>query len=159
MISENKIKKIKEIKEKENWAKTIIFYNFQGLPNEYVFRLKNDLKELGGIWKVYKNTLVKRALLTYFNDTPIKYNNALIFCENNENKIINMLMDFNKDNDNIKRIQLGIYDKKLVDYIYLEKIASLPSKDIIFSSLFFLLKKNMIILIEILENLNKKLKQ
>ncbi|CAG8720874.1 16907_t:CDS:2, partial [Racocetra fulgida] len=52
---------------------------------------------------------------------PLKQANALIFCQEDEYKPLNILAQFNKEYPNIKRFQGGIYNQSLVDNTLLER--------------------------------------
>jgi len=62
---------------------------------------------------------MKRALPDY--SLKLQQANALIFCQEDEYKTLNILDQFNKKHSNIKRFQGGIYEQKLVENTLLEK--------------------------------------
>jgi large subunit ribosomal protein L10 len=110
---------VKSIRNDFQQAKAVIAYNFHQAENEEIFRLKKELKKLGAMWKVYKNSLFKKALPNY--SLELKGANAFIFCQEDEYKPLSILDQFNKEHSNIKRFQGGIYEQKLVDSALLEK--------------------------------------
>lgn len=144
---------IQNIKNNFQQAKATIFYNFHQARNEEIFCLKKELKKYGAFWKVYKNTLVKKALLNYPLD--LKLANAFIFCVEDEYKPLSILDQFNQDNNDIRRFQGGIYEQKIVERVLLEKWAKLPSKEVLMNNLCYYLTFQVRKLTEVLEKIVK----
>ena len=110
---------VQNIKNDFQQAKAVIFYNFHQVENRELFQLKKELKKVGGRWKVYKNSLVEKALSNY--SLELKQANAFIFCREDEYKPLSILNQFNKEHSDIKRFQGGIYEQKVVENTLLEK--------------------------------------
>lgn len=142
---------VQEIKNDFQQAKAVIFFNFHHTENREVFRLKKELKKVGGHWKVYKNNLVMKALPNY--SLELKQANAFIFCQKDEYKPLSILNQFNKEHSNIKRFQGGIYEQKLVADTLLEKWAGLPSRETLISTLCYYLNFHTRRLVNILEKI------
>ena len=53
---------VEEIKEKIQNSKSVIFVDYKGLTVAEVSALRNKFREAGAEYKVYKNTLVRKAL-------------------------------------------------------------------------------------------------
>ena len=140
---------VQNIKSDFQQAKAVIFYNFHHAENREIFRLKKELKKVGGGWKVYKNNLVKKALSNY--SLKLRQANAFIFCHGDEYKPLNVLNQFNKEHSSIKRFQGGIYEQKLVTDTLLEKWAKLPSKEVLISTLCYYLNFHARRLVNVLE--------
>ena len=98
---------------------------------------------------------MKRALSDY--SLELKQANAIIFCQGDEYKTLNILNQFNQEHSNIKRFQGGIYEKNLVANSLLEKWAVLPSKEVLINTLCYYLNFQTRRLVNILEKfkLNK----
>ena len=64
-ILEQKQVVIDEIKAKFENAKSVVLFDPRGLKVSEVTELRRSLKESGSDYKVYKNTLAKRALMDY----------------------------------------------------------------------------------------------
>jgi ribosomal protein L10 len=107
------------------------------------------------LWKVYKNSLVEKALADY--SLQLSQANALIFCQTDEYKPLNILNQFNQEHSSIKRFQGGIYNQQLVENSLLEKWAKLPSKEVLMNTLCYYLNFHTRRLINLLESV--KLKQ
>jgi large subunit ribosomal protein L10 len=142
---------IQNIKNDFQQAKAVIFYNFHQAENRELFKLKKELKKVGGHWKVYKNKLVEKALPTH--SLKLQQANAFIFCQEDEYKPLSILNKFNKEYSGIKRFQGGIYEQKLVANTLLEKWANLPSKEILINTLCYYLNFQTRRLIDVLEKI------
>jgi len=142
---------VQNIKNDFQQAKAVIFYNFHQAENRELFKLKKELKKVGGHWKVYKNKLVEKALPAH----PLKLQqaNAFIFCQEDEYKPLTILNKFNKEYSGIKRFQGGIYEQKLVANTLLEKWANLPSKEVLMNTLCYYLNFHTRRLVNVLEKI------
>ena len=110
---------VQDIQNNFQTAKAVIFYNFHQTENRNLFQLKKELKKVGSYWKVYKNTLVKKALGDY--SLQLRQANAFIFCQEDEYKPLNVLAHFSKEHSSIKRFQGGIYEQQVIANTSLEK--------------------------------------
>ena len=61
-ILEQKAAVVSEIKNKFENAKSVVLFDYRGLSVSEVTELRRKLRESGADYKVYKNTLTKRAL-------------------------------------------------------------------------------------------------
>ena len=61
-IIEQKAAVVSEIKDKFENAKSVVLFDYRGLSVGEVTELRRKLRESGADYKVYKNTLTKRAL-------------------------------------------------------------------------------------------------
>ena len=67
-LLQSKINLVNEIKEKIEKSQSIVFVDNKGLNVAEVTELRKNLRENGVDYKVYKNTMLKRA----FNDLGIE---------------------------------------------------------------------------------------
>jgi len=142
---------VRDIQTNFQQARAVIFYNFHQAENREIFKLKKELKKVGGQWKVYKNSLVEKALPDY--SLKLKQANAFIFCQEDGYKPLNILQQFNKKHADIKRFQGGIYDHELITDTLLEKWAKLPSKEVLINTLCYYLNFQTRRLVNILEKI------
>ena len=142
---------VRDIQTNFQQARAVIFYNFHQAENRKIFKLKKELKKVGGQWKVYKNSLVEKALPDY--SLELKQANAFIFCQEDEYKPLSILNQFNKEHSNLKRFQGGIYEQKLIANTLLEKWANLPSKEVLMNTLCYYLNFQTRRLVNILEKI------
>ena len=72
-IIEQKAGVVSEIKERFENAKSVVAFDYRGLSVAEVTELRRKLREAGADYKVYKNTLTKRAL----DSLNIDYSNLI----------------------------------------------------------------------------------
>ena len=120
---------IDEIGEKIKNSNSFIAFNYHGLSVSDTNELRRILKESGSEFKIYKNTLVKRALEANKIDlgTTLEGPKAFAF-GSDEIAPIKALADFAKDHKSLT-LEIGIVDGEVVDSNKLKELASIPSKD------------------------------
>jgi len=128
-ILEKKQNVVREITEKINDSTSIIFFDYLGLKDEEITKLRRKLKECNSEIRVYKNTLTKRALdsLNFEMKECVVGPSAIAFAKD-EISAIKILKAFSKENETLK-IKGGIIDKKITDLITLDKLSSIPSRE------------------------------
>ena len=76
---------VEEIKQKIQNSKSVVFVDYKGLTVAEVSELRNKFRAVGVEYKVYKNTLVRKALnelgVTAFDNDPDETAAAKIFAE------------------------------------------------------------------------------
>lgn len=128
-ILEQKKSIVNEILEKIKSSESVILFQYQGLTVAEISELRNKLREVSSGVKVYKNTLLKRALdelkidLTGFLEGP----NAILFGENLLEPI-KVISDYAKDHDKLE-IRIGIISGDVADVNKIREYASIPSRD------------------------------
>ena len=128
-ILEQKQAVIDEIKEKFKSAKSVVLFNPRGLKVSEVTELRRNLKENDSDYKIYKNTLTKRALV----DSGIELNEFLegptaISFSNDELAPVRILNDFSKDHEALE-LKAGIIEGKVAKIDELKKYAAIPSRE------------------------------
>ncbi len=128
-ILERKQETINEISSKVNESATTVLFEYQGLTVSETMELRRKLKESGSELKVYKNTLVKRALDTLKIDMDEELNGPKAIAFGTDVIApIKVLNDFAKDHPALV-IKIGYVDGELADIAKLTKLASIPSRD------------------------------
>ena len=128
-IIEEKSKVVSEIKDRLQEAKSVVLFDYRGLSVAEVTELRRKLRENGSDYKVYKNTLTRRAVeesklgLEYYLTGP----NAISF-GTDELSIVKVLSDFSKDHKALE-LKAGIIDGKVANAEELAKYASIPSRE------------------------------
>ena len=128
-ILEGKKKIVKEIEDKVKNNETVILFQYQGLTVSEMTELRKELLKIGSEVKVYKNTLLKRAMddlkinIDDFLDGP----NAILFGKDLLEPI-KIISNFAKDHDKLD-IRVGVISGKVADKNVINDYASIPSRD------------------------------
>ena len=134
-ILEQKATVVSEIKEKFENAKSVVMFDYRGLSVAEVTELRRKLRENGADYKVYKNTLTKRALdeLNINMDEYLAGPSAITF-GTDELSIVKILADFAKDH-NALELKAGIVERKVAGLEDLKRYAAIPSRDVLLTML------------------------
>ena len=134
-ILEQKATVVSEIKEKFENAKSVVMFDYRGLSVAEVTELRRKLRENGADYKVYKNTLTKRALdeLNINMDEYLAGPSAITFGKD-ELSIVKVLSDFAKDH-NALELKAGIIEGKVAGLEDLKSYAEIPSRDMLLTML------------------------
>ena len=120
---------VSEIVDKIKNSESVIIFQYQGLTVSDLSDLRVKLRDTDAEVKVYKNTLLKRALdevkvdLTDFLEGP----NAILFGKNLLEPI-KVLSDYAKENDKLD-IRVGIISGSRADLDVIKEYASIPSRE------------------------------
>jgi large subunit ribosomal protein L10 len=129
---EQKKKILKDLKEKIEKQKIMIFVDFTGIKNKEFFSLRKKLKELGNDLKVAKKTLINLALkeenLNVVDVKKLSGEIALVFGLKDEISIAKTIYEFSKEVKNLK-ILGGILQKIFISPEKIEELAKLPTKE------------------------------
>ncbi|MGM9882495.1 MAG: 50S ribosomal protein L10 [Bacilli bacterium] len=128
-IIEKKAQVVSEIKDKFEEAKSVVVFDPRGLNVSEVTELRRKLRETGSDYKVYKNTLTKRAV----NSLDIKLDEYLegpsaISFSSDELAPVKVLSDFAKDHAALE-LKAGIVEGKVVAANELAAYAAIPSRE------------------------------
>ncbi len=128
-ILEQKQSIIDEISSKVKDSATTVLFEYHGLTVSETMELRRKLKESGSEFKVYKNTLVKRALdtLKINMDEELLGPKAVAF-GTDAIAPIKVLSDFAKEHPALV-IKMGYVDGEVTDINTLTKLAAIPSRD------------------------------
>ena len=134
-IIEKKAEVVSEIKDKFENAKSVVVFDPRGLNVTEVTELRRALRDNGSDYKVYKNTLAKRAV----NSLDIKLDEFLegpsaISFSDDELAPVRVISDFAKSHDKLE-LKAGIVEGKVVDAKELAKYAAIPSRDTLLTML------------------------
>ena len=128
-IIEQKAKQVDEIAEQIKDAASVVWFEYRGLTVSETDQLRKQLKSNDSYFKVYKNSLVKRALekLNIDLDDHMNGPKAIAFSKDAVAPI-KILADFAKEHEALE-LKVGIVDKEIADINMLKELASIPSKD------------------------------
>ncbi|WP_426381669.1 50S ribosomal protein L10 [Mammaliicoccus lentus] len=137
-----KQQKVDAIAEQLKNSVSTIIVDYRGLSVAQVTELRQQLREAGLEYKVYKNTLVRRAAeaagiegLEEFLTGP----NAIAFSNEEVVAPAKILADFAKQNEALE-IKAGVIEGSVVSAEQVNTIGSLPSKDGLVSMLLSVLQ-------------------
>ena len=128
-ILESKREVVAEITNKLKNSESVILFKYSESTVSDMQELRRDLKNIGSEVKVYKNTLVKRALddmkidLSEFLEGP----NAIVFGKELL-ELIKVLDKFAKNHKNVQVIT-GIIKGEVVSIDTIKEYASIPSME------------------------------
>ena len=134
-IIEQKATVVSEIKDRFENAKSVVMFDYRGLSVSEVTELRKKLRENGADYKVYKNTLTKRALdeLNINMDEYLAGPSAVTF-GTDELSIVKILNDFSKEHQALE-LKSGIIEGKVASLEDLKRYAAIPSRDMLLTML------------------------
>lgn len=140
-MSQNKQRKaglVSEISEKVNKAKAMVFTNYQGLTHKQIEQFKRDIKKAQAEFAVTKNTLLKLSLknanLETGEDKNFDQPTGTLFLYGD---IVSPLKVLSKMIKEIERplIKFGLLDGKLLSKEDVNKLSSLPTREVLLAQL------------------------
>lgn len=128
-IIERKAEVVSEIKNKFENAKSVVLFDYRGLTVAEVTELRRALRANNSDYKVYKNTLTKRAVdeLNINLDEYLSGPSAISFSED-ELSPVKVISDFAKKHSALE-LKAGIVEGKVANAAELEKYAAIPSRE------------------------------
>lgn len=128
-ILENKKAIVDEIKKNVSESESVILFNYQGLTVSDLSELRVKLRESGSEARIYKNTLVKKALddLNINLDGFLEGPNAIVFGKDLLEPI-KVISKFAEDHDKAT-ITVGIISGAPADLAVIKEYASIPSRE------------------------------
>ena len=128
-ILEQKQLVIDEIKDKIQSSKGVVLFDYRGLTDAEIKELKIALRDAGSAYKVYKNTLMHRALsdLNINIDEHLNGPSALAYSED-QIAPIKVLANFMKKHPAVT-LKVGLVDNQVTEREELEKLSTIPSRE------------------------------
>ena len=120
---------VSEIVDKIKNSESVILFQYQGLTVAEMSELRNQLKEVDSTVKIYKNTLLKRALdeinidMNDFLEGP----NAILF-GSSLLEPIKIISEYAKKHDKLD-IRVGIISGDVASLDVIKDYASIPSRE------------------------------
>lgn len=129
--------KVAEIREKLEKAQAIVLADYQGLTVEADTALRKTLREAGVEYKVYKNNLVTLAAkelgiegLDSYLEGPV----SIAFGYEDATAPARVLHTFAKDHKKLE-LKAGMVEGTLYNKEEVEKLATIPSKEVLIAKL------------------------
>ena len=128
-ILEAKQSVIDEITDVAKNSASFILFDYRGLTAEEVTELRKNLRENGAKYKVWKNTLTKRAMdgLNYNLDDCLNGPSAMAYSDDSVAPI-KVLSDFAKEHKALE-IKGGIVDGEVASLDTIKQLSTLPSRE------------------------------
>jgi len=120
---------VEEIKATTKDASTIVLFDYRGLTDNESKELRCRLREVGSDYKVFKNTLMKRA----FHDLDINLDESLegpsaLAYGKDAVAPIKVLSEFSKTHPALV-LKVGLVDGEVSDKKQLSELAKIPSRE------------------------------
>lgn len=143
-IIEAKQNVVSEIAEKLDKATSCVVVDYKGLTVEEVTELRNKFREAGVDYKVYKNTLVRRAAneiekMEMFDDTNLVGTNAFAISYDDPVAPAKIVNDFAKDHSKLE-FKMGYVEGTFYDAEKLIELSKIPSREELIAKLLGSLK-------------------
>ena len=128
ILNEKKII-VSEIIDNIKNSESVILFQYQGLTVAEMSELRNKLNEVGSSVKIYKNTLLKRALdeINVNMDEFLAGPNAVLFGETLLEPI-KIIAEFAKEHEKLN-IRVGIISGDVASLETIKEYASIPSRE------------------------------
>lgn len=140
MASKKNIDSVKTLTDKLAKAKALFLADYRGLTHQQLESLRKTLKKVEAEFLVVKNTLLKITMEQLNNETmkqltpELKNPTATLLIYGEEIAPIKALADFVKKNV-LPKIKIGLFSGKLATETDFNKLASLPTRDILLAML------------------------
>ncbi len=121
------------IAEKLEKSVSCIVVDYKGLKVEEVTELRSKFREAGIDYKVYKNTLVRRAAaevgnMTEFDDVNLVGTNAIAFGYEDPIAPAKIINDFAKTHPKVE-LKMGYVEGEYYNAENIKKLAEIPSRE------------------------------
>lgn len=151
---------VSEIVEKLNRAQSVIVVNYKGITVEQATELRNKFRAAGIDYKVYKNTLVRRAVkeigkFEKFDDENLVGTNAIAFGYEDAVAPAKVIADFAKNNP-IVEFKMGYVEGEFYNAQGLEALSKIPSREELIAKLLGSFKAPVSNFVYMLDALAKK---
>ena len=128
---------VDEIKSYLEGAQGVVVVDYRGLTVEQDTQLRKQLREAGVVYKVYKNTLVKRAIAgTEFEPMTeqLEGPTAIAISKEDATAPARILANFAKTADALE-LKCGVVEGTYYDINSIQTIATIPSREELLSKL------------------------
>jgi large subunit ribosomal protein L10 len=134
---------VSEIAEKLQKSSSAVVVNYKGLTVEEVTELRTKFREAGVEYKVYKNTLVRRAAkevgIEQFNDELLVGTNAIAFGYEDPVAPARIVSDFMKTHPKME-LKMGVVEGEFYGQDKIVELANIPSREALIAKLLGSLK-------------------
>ncbi len=137
----DKVAVVDEVRERLSNTEAVVLTEYRGLDVPAMSELRSAIREAGGEYKIYKNTLVRFAVQELGLDIEdlLAGPTAIAFVAERPDgsagdaaSLAKALRDFAKSNDNLV-IKGGVLDQRTIGLDEISALADLPSRDQLFA--------------------------
>ena len=128
---------VDEIKAQLDGAKSMVVVNYRGISVADVTELRKQCREAGVVYKVYKNTMVKRAVEgTEFEGVvkDLEGTNAFAISKEDATAPARIVANFAKKAEKLE-IKAGVVEGNYYDAKGMTAIANVPSREVLLGKL------------------------
>jgi large subunit ribosomal protein L10 len=129
---------VTDLRDRLNKAPVVYLTDFTGLDVKAMTGLRRSLKESGAEYLVVKNRLAKRAFaeteLPDITET-LEGPTGMVFGYDGPVSAAKALSEFAKAHDNKPVFKLGIMDSQILDTEQIDRLAKLPSREVLLSQI------------------------
>ena len=128
-----KVAVVDELKERVDSTRTAVVTEYRGMTVAEISELRRSLRAAGGDFKVYKNTLVRRAIAGTAVEPLDEYlvgPPAVTFVKGDVSAVAKLLRDFARQTPTLI-LKGGVVDGKALSVKQLTSLADLPSRDVL----------------------------
>lgn len=135
---------VSEIAEKLEKAASCVVVDYKGLTVEEVTELRGKFREAGIDYKVYKNTMVRRAAdkvgnMEMFDDVNLVGTNAFAISYDDAVAPAKIINDFAKNHSSLE-FKMGYVEGAFYDAAKLTELSKIPSREVLIAKLLGSLK-------------------
>ena len=127
-------------------AESVVLVNYSGLTVEQDTALRKELREAGVVYKVYKNTLVRKAAkevgIEQFNDELLVGTNAIAFGYEDPVAPARILKEF-MDSHPKMQLKMGVVEGEFYNESQIVEFANIPPREVLLAKLLGSLKAPM----------------
>ena len=151
---------VAEIAEKLQKSASCVVVDYKGLKVEELTELRNKFREAGIDYKVYKNTLVRRAAaevgnMAQFDDVNLVGTNAIAFGYEDPVAPAKIVNDFAKTHPKLE-LKMGFVEGEFYDADNIKKLAEIPSREELIAKLLGSLKAPVSNFVYLVDAITKK---
>ncbi|MDD6327809.1 MAG: 50S ribosomal protein L10 [Eubacteriales bacterium] len=128
---------VEEIKKNIEDAKSVVLVDYRGLTVEQDTKLRKSMREADVIYKVYKNTMVARAIEgTEFESlkNDLEGPTAIVISKTDATAPARLVAQFAKENPQLE-IKTGVVEGTYYDNAGIKTISTIPSREELLSKL------------------------
>ena len=136
-IRPDKVATVQEVKSKVDGTSTAVVTEYRGLTVAEISSLRKQLRTLGADYKVFKNTLVRRAIAGTDVESLAEFlvgPTAIAFVDGDVSAVAKALRDFARETPKLI-VKGGVVDGKPLSMKDLSALADLPSRDVLLAQI------------------------